>query len=183
MRLMRTTFFALIALAGLASFAGRALAGPGEGPGGPGGPRGPGEPGARFEQMIEKLNLDPAQKQKVQAILDASKPQREQMRAQIRDAFQEMRGLLDQDNPDQAAVLSQADKMGQLMTSMHKERLKTLLAVRAQLTPDQRAKLRAEMEEHGAGRWRHHGKGMGRGMGGPGMGGPGEPGPEPPPED
>jgi Spy/CpxP family protein refolding chaperone len=164
----RSKLFGVLALAGLASFVTPALAGPGHGPGGPGGP------GARLEKHLKTLGLDANQQQKVQAILDAAKPQRDQIRTQMRSAFEDMHALLDQDTPDQAAVLAQADKIGQLSTEAHKEMLKTLLAVRAELTPDQRAKLKAEMMKHGPGRWRHH-RGGEEGAGGAP--------PEPPPED
>jgi Spy/CpxP family protein refolding chaperone len=110
----------------------------------------------RLERQLSKLGLDPNQQQKVQAILDAAKPQRDEIRAQMRQAFQDMHALLDQDTPDQAAVLAQADRMGQISTAAHKAMLTTLLAVRAELTPDQRAKLKASMREHGGGRWRHN---------------------------
>ena len=165
MRPTRSKLFALLALAGFASFATPALAGPGHGPGGP---------GARLEKHLKTLGLDPTQQEKVQAILDAAKPQREQIRSQMRAAFEDMHKLLDQETPDQAAVLAQADKIGQISTEAHKEMLKTLLAVRAELTPDQRAKLKAEMMKHGGGRWRHH-RGGEQGAGGAA--------PEPPPED
>ena len=97
----------------------------------------------------------------MQAILDAARPQREETRQQMRGAFDDMRALLDQDAPDQSAVLAQADKIGQIQTQMHKEMLTTLLAVRAELTPAQRAKLKEAWHEHGGGpgHWRrfHHG--------------------------
>ena len=165
MRPIRSKLFAVLALASLAGFTTPALAGPGHGPGG--------GPGHRLEQKLKTLGLDATQQEKVQAILDAAKPQREQIRAQIREAFDSMHTLLDQETPDQAAVLAQADKIGQLTTAAHKEMLKTLLAVRAELTPEQRAKLKAEMGKHGPGHWRHH-------RGGPDAGGTS---PEPPPED
>ena len=166
---MRPTRLWLFALLALASFAlsTAALADPsGGGPGGPGG-----DPGARFQKMISNLGLDATQQEKVQAIFDNAKPQRDALRAQMREAFQQMRTLLDQDAPDQNAVLAQADRLGQLTTEMHKQRLTTLLAVRAELRPDQRAKLKAEMMNHGpggGGRWHRH-----RGMGGPGGSGSG----------
>ena len=166
MRPTRSKLFAVFALAGLASFATPALAGPGHGPGG--------GPGARLEKHLKTLGLDPSQQEKVQAILDAAKPQREQFRAKMREQFNKMRELLDQDAPDQAAVLAQADVLGQLKTEMLRERLKILLAVRAELTPDQRAKLKAEMMKSGFGRWRHHHGGEEGAGGAP---------PEPPPED
>jgi len=168
MRSTRSKLYALLALASFA-FTPLALAGSGGGPGGPGGPGG--DPGARFEHMISNLGLDPSQQEKVRAILDNSKPQRDAMRAQMREAFQQMRTLLDQDTPDQSAVLAQADKLGQLSTEMHKERLTVLLAIRAELRPDQRAKLKEQMMQHGPGRWRHHH--MGTGGPGPGTAGDG----------
>ena len=165
MRPTRLKLFAVFALAGLASFATPALAGPGDGPRGH---------GARFEKVLSTLGLDAAQKEKVEAILESAKPQREAMHAKMRESWQGMRTLLEQENPDQAAVLSRADEIGQLKTEMLKERFKTMLAVRAELTPDQRAKLKAEMMKHGGGRWRHH-RGGEEGAGGAP--------PEPPPED
>jgi Spy/CpxP family protein refolding chaperone len=160
-----------------------AFAGPGGGPGGMGGPGGgPGMQG-RLEQELGKLGLSDAQNQKVQAILAGAKPQREEMRGQMRQAFQDMRALLDQDAPDQAAVLAQADRIGQIQTQAHKDMLTTLLAVRAELTPAQRTQLRESMREHMQGRWHrwHHG-GM-RGQGAPPSGSAPAPTPEPPPED
>jgi Spy/CpxP family protein refolding chaperone len=110
--------------------------------------------------MIQKLGLDATQQQKVQAILDAAKPQREEIRGRVRQAFQDMHALLDQDTPDQNKVLAQAEVIGQITTEAHKHMLTTLLAVRAELTPDQRAKLKAMHEQHGgAGRWHHRFRG------------------------
>ncbi len=80
--------------------------------------------------------------------------------------------LLSQDDPDEAAVMQQAETIGKVETEMHKHRLSTLLAVRALLTPEQRAELtriREEMRGEGRGRggWR-------RGPGPPPGFGPGE---------
>ena len=173
MRPNRLKLFALLALASFA-LSSAALADPPAGPDGPGG-----DPGARFQKMIANLGLDATQQEKVQAIFDNAKPRRDALRTQMREAFQQMRALLDQDTPDQNAVLAQADKLGQLSTEMHKQRLTTLLAVRAELRPDQRAKLKAEMMKHGpGGRWHHH-----RGMGGPGPGTAGDEPMGPPPEE
>jgi Spy/CpxP family protein refolding chaperone len=121
-------------------------------PGGPGGPGGGGMEG-RLEYKLSKLGLQPDQQQKIQAILDAAKPQRQQLRTQMHKAFDDMKVLLDQDTPDQNAVLAQADLIGQLTTEAHKGMLTTLLAVRAELTPDQRLKLKESMRGRG-GRFR-----------------------------
>ena len=135
-------------------------------------------PGARLEEHLKGLGLSDAQQQKVHAILDGAKATREANRARMKQAFQDMRALLDQDQPDRSKVLAQADVIGQITTEAHKRMLQTLLDVRAELTPEQRTKLREDLQKHGPmGRWhRHHRGGMGSG----GMGGPP---PEPPPAD
>lgn len=116
---------------------------------------------ARLEQTLEEIGLDPAQKEKVRAILDASKQARETQREQMRAAREQMRALLDQEKPDEAAVMAQADRMGALKTERHKAMLRTLLAVRAELTPAQRAQLGEKMRERGK-QWRkRHGPRMG----------------------
>ncbi len=161
MRPTRRLSIAALFLAALPFLVSPAYADPQGGPGGPGG--GPGEPGAHFAKMIDKLGLDATQQQKVQAILDAAKPKRQEIRGRMRQAFQDMHTLLDQDAPNRDAVLAQADRIGAITTEAHKAMLTTLLAVRAELTPDQRAKLKQEMQEHGPGRWHHRRFGGGRG--------------------
>jgi len=160
-----------------------AFAGPGGGPGGPGGPGGgPGMEG-RLEKELGKLGLSDSQNQKVQAILTAAKPQRDAVRSQMKQAFQDMRALLDQDNPDQGAVMTQADKIGQIQTQAHKDMLTTLLAVRAELTPAQRTQLRESMHEHMRHRW-HRGYNRGQGTApAPPSGSAPAPTPEQSPED
>lgn len=104
--------------------------------------------GRRLEKAVQQLDLAPEQKTKVQAILDAAKEERAKARLERRDAFDQMRALLEQDAPNEAAVLSQADKIGALETEAHKSMLRTLLAVRAELTPEQRAKLKEMKASH-----------------------------------
>ena len=112
-------------------------------------------PEARLQHDLDRLGLSSDQLQQVQAILDAAKVQREQTHAQLRAAFDAMHTLLEQDTPDEAAVMAQADKIATLKTAAEKNMLHTLLAVRAQLTPEQRQKLK-DMHEHDAPPWRGH---------------------------
>jgi Spy/CpxP family protein refolding chaperone len=80
----------------------------------------------------------------------------------MKAAFEQMRTLLDQDTPDEAAVMQQAELLGQLRTEAHKAMLHTLLAVRAELTPEQRAQLREKMRADMAQRpWWHRRHGGG----------------------
>jgi Spy/CpxP family protein refolding chaperone len=120
-----------------------------------------------LERHLEELGLEPAQLEAVRAILDESRGEREKRRETVRAAFEEMRALLDQDLPDEAAVMRQAEVLGDLRTEGHKAMLRTLLAVRAQLTPEQREALRERMRKdlaHGRERWKHqHGPGGGEG--------------------
>jgi Spy/CpxP family protein refolding chaperone len=52
-----------------------------------------------------------------------------------------MRRLLGQDRPDEAAVMQQAERIGALEIELHKQRLRTMLRIRALLTPEQRREL------------------------------------------
>jgi Spy/CpxP family protein refolding chaperone len=112
-----------------------------------GGGRGPGSPGASLEQSLKRLDLKPEQKAKVQAILDGSKKEREDLQTQIHQAYKELRGMLDQESPDEQAILRQADKIGGLKTQQQKAMLRTLLKVRAELTPEQRQQL-TKLQRH-----------------------------------
>ena len=67
----------------------------------------------------------------------------------MREAHKVLRTLLGQDATD-AAVLKQSDVIGDLESQRQKLSLQTLLTVRAQLTPEQRASLRDAMQRHGA---------------------------------
>jgi Spy/CpxP family protein refolding chaperone len=105
-------------------------------------PHGPWGPGGRLEDKIASLGLDAGTRQAVYAILDNSRAAAREQRQKLRDAHEAMRGFLDQDQPDEAAVMAQAETIGGLETAMQKQRLHTLLQVLAKLTPEQRAKLR-----------------------------------------
>jgi Spy/CpxP family protein refolding chaperone len=135
-----------VALAAAVAFAGRAEGRP------PGPP-----PDVRLENHLEKLGLTSAQMEKVRVILDGAKQKRQQNRAQLRAAFDQMHSLLEQDTPDEAAIMQQADKIGQLQTEGHKAMLHTLLQVRAELTPEQRHKLQ-EMKDREGPHWHRRGK-------------------------
>jgi Spy/CpxP family protein refolding chaperone len=108
---------------------------------------------ARLEKHLDELGLEPAQKEKVRAILDASKQAREAQHEQMRAAHEQMRALLEQDAPDEAAVMAQADRISALKSERHKAMLRTLLAVRAELTPEQRAQLKEKMRQERPRRW------------------------------
>jgi Spy/CpxP family protein refolding chaperone len=133
--------------------------------GGPGGPGGH-EPGRVIDEHADELGLDEETREAIQGIVDASRKDAKDFREELRGLHDAMRTLLSQDEPDEAAVMKQAESIGKVETEMHKHRLSTLLAVRALLTPEQRAELTRIREET---------RGERRGRGGPRRG------PRPPP--
>ena len=124
--------------------------------------RGPGPegfgPGARLEQNLEELGLEPAKLEELRAIVADSRRAGEEHRERMRSTLAEMHALLEADAPDEAAVMAQVEQIGELRTEAHKAMLRTLLAVRAELTPEQRDQLREKMREERSRmpRWRRH---------------------------
>jgi Spy/CpxP family protein refolding chaperone len=98
-------------------------------------------PGERFEKFIEEINLDQKTLIEVKRILNASQAKHKELFGQLRAAHERMRFLLEQQNPDEAAVMTQADTIGALETEARKQRLRTMLQVHALLTAEQRTKL------------------------------------------
>jgi len=117
---------------------------PPEGAAAPGAP-----PDARLEQQLRELGLDASQLEKTQAILADAKRTREAIDGRLQQAFEQMRTLLEAETPDEAAVMSQADRIGAIRTEGRKAMLHALLAVRADLTPAQRQKLNEMMRRDG----------------------------------
>lgn len=104
-------------------------------------------PGARLERNLEELGLEPHKLDALRALIADSRREGEQQRERMRSARQEMHALLEADAPDEAAVLEQVERIGLLRTEAHKSLVRTLLAVRAELTPEQREQLREKMRE------------------------------------
>lgn len=131
---------AILALLGAMSFATTALAQP------------PGQKHNRLmglEHRIERLDLDAETRTNVYTIIDKARVEQRDLRYRLRKAYGAMRDLLEQETPDEAAVLAQADTLGTLRTEHRKQFLRTLLAVRAQLTPEQRDSLRQSIHDRG----------------------------------
>ncbi len=97
--------------------------------------------GLRLERLVEELGLDAQTLAQVDAIIDASRDKKRTLRRQLREVRKQMRSLLEAEEPQEAELLEQADRIGSLRTELRKEQLKTMLRVRALLSPGQRAKL------------------------------------------
>ena len=100
----------------------------------------PGRPEARLiEQHAEKLGLDAETVAAVRKLADASREQDEKRLEATRKASARMRELLDQELPDEAALLEQAEIVSKAGSEAQTRRLQTTVRVRAMLTAEQRA--------------------------------------------
>jgi Spy/CpxP family protein refolding chaperone len=116
------------------------------------GPMGPG-----VERAVEALDLDAETRKQALAVIDAARPTGRELRESLRSAHEELRSLLDQPDPAEDAVLALADRIGTLRTELQKHDLRTLLQVRATLSPEQREQLAEEIRKHPHGP--RHGRG------------------------
>lgn len=140
-RLHRRLLSTLLTLIGVALAPLPSASQPG-GPPGFGGPPGP----SPLERAIESVELPPEVRSQIDALLDASHSSRRGLHRELRGAREEMRELLEADDPQEDAILAQAEVIGRLQVSLEKDRLMTLLRIRALLTPQQRDSLTAALE-------------------------------------
>lgn len=115
------------------------------------GPGGHGGKGARLERAVEQLELDEARRAEVFAVIDGARAEKRALRERIRTAHQEMKALLEDRGASEEAVLAKADAIGALRTELQKHELRTLLAVRARLSPEQQAQLAEAMQKRHCG--------------------------------
>ncbi len=166
------------------------------------GPGGPGEPGGMamghgfaghrppFEQamgdhgrwwnnprMIAQLKLTDDQRKAMDQILYQHREKLIDLQANLQRAELAMQPLMSADQPDQAAMEAQIDKVVTARADLERANSMFLLDIRMKLTPDQWKQLRdmrSNMMEHGRrGMMDHQRGGM---MGRRGPGGPGGPG-------
>lgn len=123
-----------------------------------------------LEHHAEELGLSEEVRAQVRAIADGVQDQENALRDALRAQRDALHELLEQDAPDPDAVMHQAELVGAAETELHKQRLRTLLAVRTLLTPEQRQQLVKIFEE----KRRHMRE---RRWGGPPSDGPDLPGP------
>lgn len=119
----------------------------------PGGERGsfdgiPGRGPAGFiEEYTEQLGLDDETRGAIGGIVDESRERARELHEELRGLHREMHDLLSEENPDEAAVMQQAEAIGQAETELHKHRIGALIKIRAMLTDEQRAELIRVREE------------------------------------
>lgn len=100
-----------------------------------------------LEDHAEELGLSKETLAKIEKIKDSSKESCGKLRNQIRDAKEELHKLMEQDKPDQQAVMKKVEDIGKLNLEKDKQRTSAMLEIHALLTKEQRAKLKELREE------------------------------------
>jgi Spy/CpxP family protein refolding chaperone len=168
----RTLFTGALVLA-LAVGASLALAqGPGAGQGkgarhgqgrhgGCGDGRGPG-----LEMMTARLDLTAEQQEAIGKLQDEARARRLETRKEMMRLQNELEGELMKDEPGEKTVMGLAAKIGELRTAQQQSRLATRLAVREQLTPEQRDRMLTMRAGSGPRGGREHARHGGHGRSG-----------------
>ncbi len=107
--------------------------------------------GPDIEAIASELGLDPATTAKLKAIKRQARNDLMDARFAVKKAKTAMRDLLEEDTPNESQIMRQIEEIGRLEVNVHKLKVRSLLAARALLTPEQRAafkKLRRAQKEH-----------------------------------
>jgi Spy/CpxP family protein refolding chaperone len=95
----------------------------------------------------EELGLSAETLEAIEKIVDESRAQSETLREKLHGEHEALHELLTQEMPDESAVMAQAEVVDALKAEAHKNRLRALIAIRSQLTPEQRQELVRIREE------------------------------------
>ena len=114
-----------------------------------------------LERNAERLHLDDATREQIRALAAAGRDKSRPLHEEVRRRHDEMHALLSADTPDADAVMAKAEEIGRAETAVQKERLRTMLSIRALLTVEQRRELVKIHEEWRAAHpdWGHRGPG------------------------
>ena len=113
--------------------------------------------------FVKKLSLTPDQQKKMEAVYEQSRPSLMDLLTTVRKEEMAMEPLLAADQPDEAKILGQIDRLAQARAELEKANARMLLGLRRVLTPEQWKTLQAQ-EPHG--HFPHFGEGP-RGDAGP----------------
>lgn len=102
--------------------------------------------GMKVERMARKLDLNENQQSQIQAIMDASKEDRQALRATMQNNREALKEAMGSDNT--AIIRSLADQKGDLMAEKIVMRANTRSQIKAVLTPKQQEEF-ASIKRHG----------------------------------
>lgn len=101
----------------------------------------------RFEKMAAKLGLSEQQKVKIKEIFKQNLQQAEAVHAKLFTEKRKLMALVHADKTDEAAIRTQAAKIGGIEGDMAVQRAHMIQKMRAVLTPEQQAKFKAMQKE------------------------------------
>jgi Spy/CpxP family protein refolding chaperone len=107
--------------------------------------------------LVQKLTLTPDQQKRMDDILQQSRLQLVDLKANVEKQELLMEPMLAANPPDTNKVLAQIDHTAQARAELEKARAKMLLSIRNVLTPDQWTKLQAEERDNRRSRMMHGG--------------------------
>jgi len=133
---------------------GRAM-GRGRGDGAPSPGRGPMERGMgrwwKNPEMVEKLGVTADQQKKMDDIFQQHRLKLIDLNASVEREEVTLEPMMAADQPDEAKIVAQIDKVAQARAELEKANARMLLGIRRVLTPDQWKKLQAETPRPGRG--------------------------------
>jgi Spy/CpxP family protein refolding chaperone len=100
-------------------------------------------PGGQFgrwwnnPRLVEKFKLTDQQRKTMDDIYEQHRLKLVDLHANLEKAELEMEPLMGQDQPDEAKILSQIDKVAQARAELEKANARMLLDIRKQLSPEQ----------------------------------------------
>jgi hypothetical protein len=92
---------------------------------------------------VSILEIDDLTREACYAEIDASREHQRAAREQVHTAHQQLRALLEQEQPSEEAVMLEADHIAGLVAEARKAELRALLRILSLLDDDARAELRA----------------------------------------
>ena len=114
-------------------------------------------PGAFPNRLLEEVGVDETVRNQISSISEKSEPRARSLHEEIHEARKSLRDLLEENSPNQEAVMQKVDEIGALEIQADKHRLETMLSIRALLTPEQRIALEKFHEKH---KGKRHGRKM-----------------------
>ncbi len=107
-------------------------------------------------EFVQLLNLSPDQQKRMDAVFQANRPHLIDLSAAVQKEELAMQPLVDAEQPNEAQVLAQIDRVAQARAELEKANARMLLGLRGVLTPGQWQKLRENEPQPGPGGWHRH---------------------------
>ena len=99
-------------------------------------------------KVVERLKLTEAQRKAFDGILLDHREKLVDLRGSLEKAELSMEPLMGDDQPNEAKILAQIDKVAQARAELEKANARFLLAIRAKLTPEQWKQMQADRPSH-----------------------------------